>query len=154
MGDVSSAGARLCACGCGEPTPIARKTDRRWRNIAGQPTEFRRGHGARGAAAHRRAADAAARAGARSPAMTRRLNKRITRGPGDHWTWTGAKTRNHRPLFHTPDGWQPADRIAYALYIAPTDASVRLKKLCRQPGCINPWHRQPLHTQLHTTPRA
>lgn len=38
----------LCGCGCGGPTPIARKTDRRKSHIKGQPVRFIFGHQTRG----------------------------------------------------------------------------------------------------------
>lgn len=39
----------LCECGCGEPAPIARVTNRRWGHVAGQPVRFIVGHNSRGA---------------------------------------------------------------------------------------------------------
>lgn len=36
--------SQLCACGCGEPTLIATKTDKRWGHIKGQPIKFLTGH--------------------------------------------------------------------------------------------------------------
>jgi hypothetical protein len=35
---------QLCACGCGQPTPIAKRTDRRRGLVKGEPTEYVRGH--------------------------------------------------------------------------------------------------------------
>jgi hypothetical protein len=37
----------LCACGCGEPTTVARKTSTRWGVVKGQPIRFVHGHNAR-----------------------------------------------------------------------------------------------------------
>lgn len=39
--------AGLCQCGCGEPTPVAKKTSRRDGHIIGQPIRFVSGHNAR-----------------------------------------------------------------------------------------------------------
>ena len=39
-----SADVSLCECGCGEPAPIARTTDKRRGYVAGQPVRFIRGH--------------------------------------------------------------------------------------------------------------
>lgn len=38
---------RLCACGCGEPAPISRRSDVRTGAVRGQAARFRRGHNAR-----------------------------------------------------------------------------------------------------------
>ncbi|MDY0188920.1 MAG: hypothetical protein RBR16_13470 [Syntrophus sp. (in: bacteria)] len=35
---------RLCECGCGEPAPIAKKTERKWGSVKGQPKRFIAGH--------------------------------------------------------------------------------------------------------------
>lgn len=57
---------RFCGCGCGEPTAIAPKTDRRTGAVAGQPLRFVHGHsgslGGRATGAAKRAADPAAAA--------------------------------------------------------------------------------------------
>jgi len=34
----------LCQCGCGQPAPISRNTDRRKGAVMGQPRPFQRGH--------------------------------------------------------------------------------------------------------------
>lgn len=36
-----------CACGCGEPVPIAKKTSSRYGHVKGQPTRFVAGHTSR-----------------------------------------------------------------------------------------------------------
>lgn len=33
-----------CACGCGEPTKVPKKTDSRWGRVAGVPSKFISGH--------------------------------------------------------------------------------------------------------------
>ena len=33
-------GIKLCGCGCGDPTPIAKGTDKRWGHIKGRPIRF------------------------------------------------------------------------------------------------------------------
>lgn len=40
-------GSRICACGCGQPTPIAKLTNNRG-YVAGKPTRFCVGHGTKG----------------------------------------------------------------------------------------------------------
>jgi len=38
---------KLCECGCGNPTTIAKKTDQRRGDVKGQPMRFIRGHNSR-----------------------------------------------------------------------------------------------------------
>lgn len=44
---VSVTGEGLCACGCGEATPIAASSDSRYGHVKGQPLRFIRGHNTR-----------------------------------------------------------------------------------------------------------
>jgi hypothetical protein len=39
---------KLCECGCGQPAPIATKTDKKWGHVQGQPQRFVKGHIGRG----------------------------------------------------------------------------------------------------------
>ncbi len=39
---------KLCECGCGQPAPIAKRTDRTWGQVKGQPLRFVHGHRLRG----------------------------------------------------------------------------------------------------------
>lgn len=38
---------KLCECGCGQPTPVAVRNDKRHGHVKGQPTRFARGHSRR-----------------------------------------------------------------------------------------------------------
>lgn len=49
----------LCACGCGQPVPLAKHDSARYGHVAGQPTKYRVGHRAqRGVGYRRRDGDA------------------------------------------------------------------------------------------------
>lgn len=37
---------KLCECGCGQPTPICKYTDKKYGNVKGQPLKFIKGHNA------------------------------------------------------------------------------------------------------------
>jgi hypothetical protein len=39
---------KLCECGCGQPTPIALQTSKKWGRVKGRPTRFVPGHATRG----------------------------------------------------------------------------------------------------------
>lgn len=64
----------LCMCGCGQPTPLAPKTLRKWGNLKGQPLRYLHGHHARGAK--------------HSPAQ---IATRVRRGSAHHM-WRGGRS--------------------------------------------------------------
>jgi len=71
------AAARLCQCGCGEPAPLARQTDRQKGWVKGQPVRFVAGHSNR----HR------------GPPPLKELLRRIaakTEKTASCWLWQGA----------------------------------------------------------------
>jgi hypothetical protein len=69
--------------------------------------------------------------------------------PGDCWEWSAA----HKPEGYAQfqmrgqDGvWRPAlaHRVAYRLYIAEIPPGLVIDHLCRNRGCVNPWHMEPV----------
>src|SRR5215831_11652702 len=48
MMETSRANAKLCECGCGQPTPLSQTTDKNRGYIKGEPVRFRKGHWLRG----------------------------------------------------------------------------------------------------------
>lgn len=119
----------LCACGCGEPTPLARSTDKRWGTVKGQPIRFVPGH-----------------AGRRSPVEYREEDRgystrcwiwqraRDSKGYGSQYV-PALKTRKH------------AYRLYYERFRGPVPVGLELDHLCRVRLCVNPWH-------LEAVPRA
>lgn len=79
-----------------------------------------------------------------------RFNSKLTPGPGDCGGWTGAHfTQTGYALFviRGADGkWRPTvgHRIAYELYIAEIPPGLVIDHLCRNRGCVNPWHMEPV----------
>lgn len=79
-----------------------------------------------------------------------RFNSRLVPGSGDCWGWSGAyfkQTGYTLLVMRSQDGkWRPtvAHRIAYELYIAEIPPGLVIDHLCRNRGCVNPWHMEPV----------
>lgn len=114
----------LCECGCGEATRVATETSRRDGTVAGVPLRFVRFH-------HHR--------------MPRRG------GPDyvvDHATgcWEWQHGRDERGYGRTTAGGREvlAYRAFYAEAHGEPRAGLDLDHLCRNPGCVNPDHLEPV----------
>jgi len=117
--------ARLCECGCGEPTPLARSTDKRWGLVKGAPIRFVPGH-----------------AGRRSPVEYREEDRGYAT---PCWIWQRARSKGYGshyvPALKT-------NKNAYLLYYearyGPVPAGKELDHLCRVTLCVNPDHLEPV----------
>src|SRR5258708_35924445 len=75
--------------------------------------------------------------------------------PGPCWAWSGAhfkKTGYAMFSVRCADGkWQPttAHRIAWRLYRGEFDPVLEPDHLCRNRGCVNPWHGEPVTRQVN-----
>lgn len=76
----------------------------------------------------------------------------VERGPDDCWEWTGAKTRDGYGTFW-PDGRaggkQYGMRFSYEHYVGPIPDGLTLDHLCRNKGCVNPAHLEPVTMQAN-----
>lgn len=64
------------------------------------------------------------------------------------WEWTGYRTRGYGTFtFSTTHRSIGAHRLAYEFMIGPIPSGLSLDHLCRNPGCVNPYHLDPV-TQL------
>ncbi len=60
------------------------------------------------------------------------------------WTWQAAKVGSGYGRVHW-GGWvQQAHRVAYELLVGPIPDGLHLDHLCRNPGCVNPAHLEPV----------
>jgi hypothetical protein len=70
--------------------------------------------------------------------------------PGPCWAWSGAtdrKTGYAKFSIRYEDGvWRPttAHRVAWRLYRGEFDPALEPDHLCRNRGCVNPWHGEPV----------
>jgi len=132
----------LCMCGCGQPTPIARKTRRRFGHIAGEPIRFVSGH-------HNRVFGNA-----------RRIVGIVS---GDYnvdpdtecWLWQGTKDRNGYGLVNRDSSPEHvAHRYVYRELRGPIADGIELHHRCPSgpnPSCVNPDHLDPLTKLEHMT---
>lgn len=112
----------LCACGCGEPAPIAKKNDARQGMVKGRPQKYVRGH-------------------------SRRNNRPEYLVDPETGCWEWQWFKDHRGYgkraIKQPDGtwrWFYAHRLFYVRKFGPIPTGRVLDHLCRNPGCCNPDH--------------
>lgn len=119
---------KFCECGCGQTTPIAKRTDRKHGRTKGQPTRCCPGH----------------RLNRSIPLEQRFWEKVAKRGPDECWLWTA--TFDHHGYGHIRvDGKSlKAHRVAYELTYGPIPYEdlegnrVCVLHRCDTPACINP----------------
>lgn len=65
------------------------------------------------------------------------------RGPADCWLWTAGRRNGYgRFWFDGRDVY--AHRFAYGVYVGPIASSAVIDHLCRNTGCVNPAHLEPV----------
>lgn len=71
-----------------------------------------------------------------------RLERRTDRS-GDCWEWLGPKRRGYGRIQHEGRG-QRVHRVAYELVHGPIPEGLVIDHLCRNRGCVNPAHLEPV----------
>lgn len=102
----------LCACGCGQPTSLATKTNRRLGHVRGQPVRFRRGH-------HGRKPD--------------------YRVEGDCWIWAKSFIKGYGQVKINRQ-MRLAHRLYYERAYGRIPAGAHLHHVCGEPRCVRPEH--------------
>lgn len=130
---------KLCACGCGQPTPVVPASVKSAGLVRDQPYHFARGHNTRQY---------------RSMAPTELLESRMAKLDRSTstlgcWLWTGevAKTGYgvvRRDTRRRDLGRMGAHRYFYEAIIGPIPDGLELDHLCRVPACVNPDHLEPV----------
>lgn len=116
---------KLCECGCGEPTRIARVTNAKMGHVAGQHVRFTRGHKPL------------------IPIETRFWLKVDRRGPDECWPWKGGHNdRGYGTLGRGrgADGHIYAHRLSYEMHHGPLPRDLQVCHHCDNPPCVNPAH--------------
>jgi hypothetical protein len=118
-----------CECGCGQPTRIAIKTDRRAGTIKGKPYRFVVGHNRRKSAARYIITDAGC------------------------WEWQGAKGANGYGHVRIGGRLLPAHRHYFEMVRGPIPDGRELDHRCRNRSCVNPAHLE-IVTRAQNTQRG
>lgn len=123
----------FCECGCGEVTSVAKKNDRHAGTIKGKHVRFRPGHNL---LCYEHIL----------PPLEQRFWPRVNKnGPlwnnTKCWLWTG----NIAPAgYGRFSGKLYAHRVAFELEIGSIPDGLELDHLCRNRGCVNPAHLEPV----------
>lgn len=110
-----------CACGCGQPTPIATKTYTKYGIRKGEPWRYIQGHSSRIAPVGERMA-------------------RFISVQGECHLWTGHTAGNGYGSIRTEDGPRYAHRVAWELANGPIPDGLYVLHRCDTPRCVNPAH--------------
>lgn len=124
----------LCACGCGQRTPIAKRTAREYGTQRGEPLTFARGH---------------------------RIRTEPVPGEPDEngcLLWPGAVGTKGHGLISRAGYRTTAHRWFYIREHGPLPPEIHLHHTCGNPACVNIDHLQPVtaaeHGAIHKAARA
>ncbi len=112
----------LCQCGCGEPAPIAKRTDSSAGHTKGQSLQFIHGHNRR------------------RPLADRLWEKVDVRGPDDCWEWQGSLGSNGYGDIGVEGGLKRTHRVAYELAVGPIPEGLCVCHTCDNRVCCNFLH--------------
>jgi len=76
--------------------------------------------------------------------------KTLPTGVGGCWLWTACKNRDGYGIFQMAGRPQKAHRVSYEMHVGPIPEGLQLDHLCRNRGCVNPDHLEPVTTQENT----
>lgn len=70
----------------------------------------------------------------------------VTDNPNGCWMWQGARTVGYGMMWGGADVGRSllAHRVSYEMHIGPIPDGMQLDHLCRNPGCVNPNHLEPV----------
>jgi hypothetical protein len=132
------AGRALCMCGCGLLAPIAKQNYHRLGISNGQPMRY---------VLHHKKPPRHGRGPSPSP-IEDRFWPKVQKSDGC-WEWKASKNAAGYGRFSVRlslDNWATvyAHRFAYTLVVGPIPEGLTLDHLCRNPGCVNPAHLEPV----------
>ena len=119
-GARTKGGVVLCACGCGEPAPIAPHTDSKRGWVRGEPLRCRHGHNAR-------------------KSLDELYEIRNCGYETACWVWLGGDSKGYGRTKW--DGrMQPATHVFLGLVGRLVPDGMQVDHLCVNPPCVNPTH--------------
>jgi hypothetical protein len=113
-----------CECGCGDLTPLAKTTDKRFGHVRGRPLRFVN-------SAHARKLHVG------SP--VERFHEKYIIDDSGCWIWTST-TRARYGQLRCGDKMVAAHRFAYQLWMGPIPEGLSVCHRCDNPPCVNPDH--------------
>lgn len=114
----------LCECGCGDPAPIAARTNKKLGWVTGKPLRFINGHSRRRGPVDYIEEDR----GYETPC----------------WIWQRTLNNKGYGICRRDGRWFAAHRWFYEQRLGPIPSGVELDHLCRVPACVNPDHLEPV----------
>jgi len=75
---------------------------------------------------------------------SRRFWAAVRVGDKGCWDWTGSHNPKGYGSFNVNKGHRPAHRLAYEIMRGPIPEGLTLDHLCRNRGCVNPAHLEPV----------
>jgi hypothetical protein len=66
------------------------------------------------------------------------------------WIWTGSRYHNGYGRISSRAKHQSAHRTAYRIFRGPIKPGLQLDHLCRERGCVNPLHLEPVTNRENT----
>ena len=129
---------QLCACGCDNPAPLHRSTDRRYGAVKGQPTRYIKGHNRPFPAGNKLTYRPAAERFREKISVTDLFPLAPEYGPC--WEWTGCHNSQGYGMFWDGKRKGTAHAFSYQLFKGPIPEGLEIDHLCRNRNCSQPKH--------------
>lgn len=114
---------KLCECGCGKFTPVAKRTRIERGHIKGQPFKFIHGHNTRF-----------------QGTLQKRFEQYFEKTPDSCWIWKSSRDQNGYGTFNIDRKPKKSSRVSYELYKGPIPEGRFVCHKCDNPPCVNPDH--------------